>query len=101
MKLENEKCRRIGLMQQVTRGINSCVRVEHEALYRLIRTHCPDEKFTTNRNGVFVPLKRLPTHVLQQCCDLIKHGQAQMEKEQTRQQREDNLTHNLKHNKGS
>ncbi len=88
---KDENLRRVGLMQQIVTGARLCVLEEYECLYRLIRKHCPENKYTINKNGVFVPLKTIPLNVLEQCNELIQHGKAQMKKEKTRQHRENQL----------
>ena len=72
-----------------------CVEQEHMQLYRLIRTRQPDAPFSTNGNGVFVPLKNLTTPVLVACYRLIQHGIAQEDKEQHRMEKQIEMLRSL------
>ena len=83
-----ESVRRIGLMRRISEGICLCVKPEHIALYRLIRTEQPDTHISVNSNGAFVPLDTLRTDVLERCYELVKHGLAQERKERLRQQQQ-------------
>lgn len=92
---QNDASRRIALMQEIRNGIPFCMRDEHRTLYMLIRTECPDTPLTINRNGVFVPLRCLPTKVLEQCHVHIRHGRAQTANEESRQLQEQQLSNDL------
>ena len=71
-------------MQCIIEGISHCVPQEHLALYRLVRSMQPSAPFSTNANGVFIPLKHLRTDVLEECHRLVQHGIAQDNKERLR-----------------
>lgn len=80
--------RRHGIMQCIIEGIQHCVPQEHLALYRLVRSRQPSAPFSSNANGIFIPLKNLRTDVLEDCYRLVQHGIAQDNKERLRMKKQ-------------
>jgi hypothetical protein len=71
-------------IEQIIKGINSCVIREHRDIFKYIYSEKINLKFNKNSNGVFIALSQLKIETLKTVLQMINHGIAQNRKEKSR-----------------